>query len=513
MSAAGVWSLVLCSVDTSDQRVQAGLGWLRDNYAPIDTVGNPCYGDTYLYYYLLGFAKTLIMTGTPPGSWQETASQDLTNYTVNQQHDDGHWSSGEGDLFATEQAILALQTRIIPADVQRLSWLTFILHSPVDLHIYDPLGRHVGMNYTTGEIEVQIPNATYNTSNGDLNITVPHLEAGDYRLILIGTGTGNYTLDIIGRVRDTVVAEDSYTGNITEGEVHGATVTVAMITGLSIHVTDAPAPLLETTLTQVSLASSDPTITKVYVSGLNLSDVNETYKPASITSRSAYMVNSTGAGNFTLRFTGVPNANTITAYKINATNHWIALDTTVTADTVTFRMEAGDPPVVFGSSDGIPLNAGWNLISVPLVMADTSVENVVSSISGNYTRVMAYEQGYKTYDPALPGFSTLHNITYRMGFWVNMNTSDNLTVTGTTPTDKTIQLTDGWNLVSYMGATSMNVTDALSSISGNYTRVMAFEQGYETYDPALPGFSTLDVMKPNMGYWIKMDGSAELVYA
>ena len=157
MSAAGVWSLRLCGVDTSDQRVQEGLNWLRDNYAPIDTVGNPCYGDTYLYYYLLSFAKTLIMTEIPSGSWQETASQDITDYIVSQQHDDGHWSSNEGDLFATEQAILALQTRTIPTNVQRLSWLTFILHSNADLHVYDSLGRHVGMNYDTGEIEIEIP--------------------------------------------------------------------------------------------------------------------------------------------------------------------------------------------------------------------------------------------------------------------------------------------------------------------------------------------------------------------
>jgi hypothetical protein len=33
--------------------------------------------------------------------------------------------------------------------------------SDLDLHLYDPLGRHVGLNYETGEVENQIPNASY----------------------------------------------------------------------------------------------------------------------------------------------------------------------------------------------------------------------------------------------------------------------------------------------------------------------------------------------------------------
>lgn len=240
MTAAGVWSLRLTDVDKDDQRVQAGLDWLRDHYAPIDTVQNPGIGNTYLYYYLLSFAKSLIMTEIPVGSWQETASNDITNYIVDQQFDDGHWTSAEGDLFATEQAILALQTRIIPTDIQRLSYLTFILHSNADLHVYDPLGRHVGMNYGTGDIEIQIPGATH-SSNGGQEIYIPCLETGNYRIELVGTGDGEYTLDVIGGVGDTIVSEDSFTSTITSDEVHDGNVNVAMITGLTIHI-EGPEP-------------------------------------------------------------------------------------------------------------------------------------------------------------------------------------------------------------------------------------------------------------------------------
>ncbi|MFZ3168600.1 MAG: choice-of-anchor U domain-containing protein [Candidatus Methanoperedens sp.] len=244
MTAAGVWGLRLTGVDTSDQKVKGGLNWLKNHYSPIETVRNPGIGGEFLYYYLLSFSKALVMTDIIKGSWQETASNEITNFIVKKQNDNGHWTSygwEEDDLLATEEAILTLQTRVIPTDIQSLSYLTFILHSNADLHIYDPLGRHVGKNYETGGIDIQIPDATY-TSNGEVNVRIPNLESGNYRIVLIGTGNGEYTLDVIGGVGDEIVSEESYTSSISEGETHDATVNVAMLTGLSIHVT-TPDPI------------------------------------------------------------------------------------------------------------------------------------------------------------------------------------------------------------------------------------------------------------------------------
>ena len=156
-------------------------------------------------------------------------------------------------------------------------------------------------------------------------------------------------------------------GDYTNGEICECTITGATL-GLGSHtfqfnasdgidyatvdvgVHSGPVVIVfETDLPNVELISADITITRIGVFGLNLSEINETHKLAGVTPQSAYMVNSTGAGNFTLRFTDIPDANTITAYKINATNRWIPLDTITTTDTVTFTMEVGDPPVVFGA--------------------------------------------------------------------------------------------------------------------------------------------------------------------
>ena len=242
MTAAGIWSLRLCNVPTSETRVQAALDWHKGHYTWTQNPGMSADARRFQYYYYLAFSKALMMTvgnQTFDGhDWYADLSANLTAL----QHPDGHWVNtytghgSEGDPnVVTSYSILALEVRQIPTNIQRLSWLTFILHSNADLHVYDPLGRHVGKNYDTGGIDLEIPNATY-TSNDVQNITIPGLETGNYRIVLIGTGTGEYTLNVTGGVGNDTVSEDSYTGNITEGEVHDAEVNVAMITWLTIHV-------------------------------------------------------------------------------------------------------------------------------------------------------------------------------------------------------------------------------------------------------------------------------------
>jgi len=47
--------------------------------------------------------------------------------------------------------------------------------SDLDLHVYDENGNHVGVNYSTGQVEIQIPGATYSGSNVNPEwIHIPH---------------------------------------------------------------------------------------------------------------------------------------------------------------------------------------------------------------------------------------------------------------------------------------------------------------------------------------------------
>ena len=164
----------------------------------------------------------------------------------------------------------------------------------------------------------------------------------------------------------------------------------------------------------------------------------------------------------------------------------------------------------------IPLKQNWNLISIPLNLTNNSIEFVFGSIMNKVIVINGFESGVgggaKTYDPLLPEFSDLHNIDYKHGYWVKMNQSANLSVNGTIPFNKTITLATNWNLISYLCNEPKNVSDVFSGIMNKIIVINGFENGALTYDPLLPEFSDLQELKPNYGYWVKMNQSAILDY-
>jgi hypothetical protein len=151
----------------------------------------------------------------------------------------------------------------------------------------------------------------------------------------------------------------------------------------------------------------------------------------------------------------------------------------------------------------LQLDRGWNLISLYRQPSDVSIDRVLSSISGKYLSVWAYQNGtWQVYDSANPGFSDLNTMHAGEGYWLNMTQTDMLAVTGTAPPES-IELLKGWNLVGYNSVNSQVISDALSSISGKVISVWAYGNGgWKVYDAANPGFSDLLTMDPGVGYWI-----------
>lgn len=151
----------------------------------------------------------------------------------------------------------------------------------------------------------------------------------------------------------------------------------------------------------------------------------------------------------------------------------------------------------------ITLSMGWNLISLNLVPADTAIASVLAQITGKYSSVWAYVNGsWLVYDANNPGFSDLTTIDAGYGYWINMTDTGVLPNTGTAPS-KDVSLNNGWNLVGFNSAASMNTADALATIAGQYVSAWAFINGaWQVYDPANPGFSDLLTMEPGYGYWI-----------
>ena len=209
-----------------------------------------------------------------------------------------------------------------------------------------------------------------------------------------------------------------------------------------------------------------------------------------------------------------------------------------------------------GSADvtvTIPLNAGWNLISLPVnnvwyfntpptvdllsnnkLVSVGAIKDVFNSIAGDFTLIRSFDsQGSHTYNPALPeGFNTLKYISGGYGYWINMSVPANLVVSGTPldPSDS-LPLKAGWNQVGCWGNTVQyfgtqpdyaypdgatftsvaKISDVLQ-LGTNLILMRSFDsQGSHTYNPALPeGFNTLKYMGPGYSYWINVSVDAVL---
>jgi len=72
--------------------------------------------------------------------------------------------------------------------------ISFEAHCPVDLHVYDPEGRHVGVN-ETGWVEIEIPGARYTGPDADPEvILIPNPNYTIYTVQIVGVDTGTYRL-------------------------------------------------------------------------------------------------------------------------------------------------------------------------------------------------------------------------------------------------------------------------------------------------------------------------------
>jgi hypothetical protein len=160
----------------------------------------------------------------------------------------------------------------------------------------------------------------------------------------------------------------------------------------------------------------------------------------------------------------------------------------------------------------IQLNPGWNLISLGVVPSNKSIDYIIRDIKSKVIVINSFDNGALTYDPQLPDFSDLQEIDQNHGYWIKMNSSANLTVVGTAISNKTINLVNNWNLISYMCSYNKNVTDVFSGIMNKVIVINGFDNGVQTYDPQLPDFSDLQEMKPRYGYWVKLNQTALLNY-
>jgi len=160
----------------------------------------------------------------------------------------------------------------------------------------------------------------------------------------------------------------------------------------------------------------------------------------------------------------------------------------------------------------IPLQEGWNLVSIPLTPTNKTLPAPLESIDGNYTSIFAYNSSrsgfeWESFVSNRPSFlNVLRDINESRGLWINMSNNDTLAVNGTVQATTSFMMKKGWNLIGYPALTSQKVTTALENVNETFSIIFAYNASdagneWKFYDPTDPS-STLRTMDPGFGYWV-----------
>ena len=166
---------------------------------------------------------------------------------------------------------------------------------------------------------------------------------------------------------------------------------------------------------------------------------------------------------------------------------------------------------LFVVDQSISLNAGWNLISMNVELDGISPATIFAVIIDELVEVKNIDSSY---NPDVPDFlNTLVELLSGYGYWVRMDTPQDLTVSGEVAECATpIDINAGWNLIGYPCQSGQGVEAAFSSLIAGSTLVEV-KSINESYNPNVPDFlNTLESIEPNEGYWLRASSAAIFTY-
>ncbi len=151
------------------------------------------------------------------------------------------------------------------------------------------------------------------------------------------------------------------------------------------------------------------------------------------------------------------------------------------------------------------LQATINLVSIPLVQVDESLEAILQTV--DFEKAWFYDsrsQDWRWYMPFKSYGKGLGNLNRTMALWVDIASDCSLTVAGIVPAQTTLHLYSGWNLVGFPAFSSTYTVSDLKAEVGSQ-RV----EGYDSSTPYhLRALGDIEVLQTGYGYWVWVDSPA-----
>jgi hypothetical protein len=165
----------------------------------------------------------------------------------------------------------------------------------------------------------------------------------------------------------------------------------------------------------------------------------------------------------------------------------------------------------------ISLSTGWNLISLPLIPDNSSIENVLAGLNvpiENVEVIWYYDAAtgnWLVYTPG-PAPDTLLTMEDGKGYWIKMSAPATLTVHGVVislppAAPPTYSVLLGWNLIGFTSTSSMTANTYLAGVKDKWASLWTFDPAIGTYVKVLG----MDLMLPGRGYWIYMTEAGVIV--
>ncbi|NUM76189.1 T9SS type A sorting domain-containing protein [candidate division KSB1 bacterium] len=154
------------------------------------------------------------------------------------------------------------------------------------------------------------------------------------------------------------------------------------------------------------------------------------------------------------------------------------------------------------------LAQGWNMISSYVEPNPANLETVLAEVIPQMV-IMKNGRG-QVFWPSL-GINQIGSWNPREGYQIFMQSATPLTITGNqiVPEATPIALSQGWNLVSYLRNSEMNIDAALASLGSKL--VIAKNNAGQVYWPAL-GINQIGAMMLGQGYLLYLSETATLTY-
>jgi murein tripeptide amidase MpaA len=159
--------------------------------------------------------------------------------------------------------------------------------------------------------------------------------------------------------------------------------------------------------------------------------------------------------------------------------------------------------------DLIPLEFGWNLISLPLLQEDTTLELVLESIEGDYDAIQWHNKSdsadpWKHHQISKPAnLWDLYWIDHEMGFWIHITNPGGTTLNTTgweLSSPESVTLHVGWNMVGYPSQNIYDRTTGLNNLAFG-TDIDAI-QWYDAASDSWYDMDAADNFVPGRGYWV-----------